>query len=101
MKETSSPFSAMTTKERLEQWNHWHSQHQEEMVVSVKPTDENQRSESVLHQEKPTNSRSTMKPHHSQYDAVVNRLRRASGGAGRFQSCSEVESTRQDASGKP
>ena len=100
MKETLSPFAALTTKERLEQWNYWHSQHQTEIEVQQKPTDADVRSESVLHNAKPTESREMLQAHHSQYDAVINRIRKACCGTGVFHSCT-VDNTKQDGSGKP
>ena len=99
MKEASSPFVGLSTRERLEKWNQWHSQHQEEIALPPEPTGDDLRSVSVLLTEKPTESRVRMQPHHSQYDAVVNKIRRACRGAGTFHACSGTDSTRQDSSG--
>lgn len=100
MKETLSPFAALTTKERLEKWNLWQSQHQAEIAIASEPTIGDSRLESVSHEAKPTKGRDAIRPHHSQYDAVVKRMRMANRGARSFQPCSAVDSTRQDSSGK-
>jgi len=100
MKETLSPFAALTTKERLEKWNLWQSQHQEEIAIKSEPTIGDSWSESVSQGAKPTVGRDSIKPHHSQYDAVVKRMRMASRGARSFQPCTTVDNTRQDSFGR-
>lgn len=99
MKESSSPFAALTTRERLERWNLWQSQHRGEMLAVQEQTDGDDRSESVLIKSKPTESRVVNRSHHSQYDAVVKRMRQAMRGAGSYQTCVPAESTRQESSG--
>lgn len=91
MKEAvASPFAALNSKEQMEQWAIWHSQHMEE-----KPTTPIKEPESVCEPAKPTTSREAYRPHHSQYDAVVGRIRNAQRRATAYISCASSESTRQ------
>lgn len=88
MKEpAASPFAALSSKEQMEKWACWHSQHMEE-----KPTVTDNRS--VCECSKPTESLEMPKPHHSQYDAVVGRIKNAQRRTLAYTSCSSVESTR-------
>lgn len=91
MKEpAASPFAALSSKEQMERWACWHSQHMEE-----KPTAADVKSESVAESTKPTASLKIPKPHHSQYDAVIRRIKNAQRRTLAYTSCSSVESTRQ------
>ena len=84
MKDASatSPFAALSSKEQMERWACWHGQR-----MDTKPTCDDLESESVCDESKPTLSHMTFKPHHSQYDAVVRRMRKASQQAMSYSSC--------------
>ena len=92
----TSPFAALSSQEQKEKWICWQSQKQPEERPVSKPTDGDGRSESVLRLNKPTVSRESFVPHHSQYDAVVRRMQQAKRQVTAYVSCSSEGSTRQD-----
>lgn len=86
---STSPFAALNSKEQMERWACWHSQ-----KITLEPTA--QKPESVLNAAKPTVSRNVYQPHHSQYDAVVRRMQKATRQAVHYSNCNSCEMTRQD-----
>lgn len=93
---TTSPFAALSSQEKKERWICWQSQKQPEELPVAKPTKGNDGSESVLKIAKPTVSRETFTPRHSQYDAVIHRMHRAQRQATAYVSCASEPSTMQD-----
>lgn len=76
----TSPFSAKTRQEQLEQWICWQNQHPGATLNQWLP-DEKQDTEQIA--PAPTKEpaappvQTPYRPRHSQYDAVVNRMRNA------------------------
>lgn len=89
-----SPFAARSSQEQQEQWLCWQSQHMQELPLA-KPTVTDSRSESVLNVAKPTKSRFPTSPGRSQYNAVVQRMRKATSRVQGYTSWPAVESAPQ------
>lgn len=77
---STSPFSALNSKEQMERWACWHSQ-----KILSEPT--GKKTESVLIGKKPTGSHDIYRPHHGQYDAVVMRIQKATNQALHYTNC--------------
>ena len=74
--QTTSPFKSLSKQEQREKWNAWQSTHMEEMEL----TDEETLAQKDLPPLKlPTapESKAAFIPRHSQYDAVLNRMKKA------------------------
>ena len=73
-----SPFAALTSQQQKEQWICWQSQKQTvETIEPAKPTDTDVRSGSVSDDAKPTKSLQPTRTYHSQYNAVLARMKQA------------------------
>lgn len=111
---TTSPFTAMNSREQKEQWICWQCARTPVDQYTPKPTDQDVRSVSsetsgdqsitdikpTTSLSEPTESRYLVRPHHGQYDAVIRRMQSAGQRAGRYTSCcAEVSSVRQESSG--
>lgn len=84
---TISPFAALNSQQQKEQWICWQSQKQSENIdVEDKPTETDLRSESVLDESKPTAGR-VAKTYHSQYNAVLKRMKQAQRQASCYIDC--------------
>ena len=76
----SSPFAAKSQREQLEQWICWQNQHPEAALTNQLPEPHDAESpvqQSPAREAKPTTETTPYRPRHSQYDAVVNRMRHA------------------------
>lgn len=84
---TVSPFAALNSQQQKEQWICWQSQKQSENIdIEAKPTKADSRSESVLNESKPTIGR-IAKTYHSQYNAVLKRMKQAQRQASCYIDC--------------
>ncbi|MBE5802933.1 MAG: hypothetical protein E7316_00295 [Clostridiales bacterium] len=97
---SASPFAALTPREQLERWICWQNQHPRENINTSKATMDKPDLTSFEASQKPTESRERMPVFHSQYDAVVRRIKKASQGAVLFQRCDCAASTTHPSSGR-
>lgn len=75
--QTTSPFKSLSKQEQREKWNAWQSTHMEETEL----TDEESIAQKPLPPLKlPTvqEEKAAFAPRHSQYDAVLSRMKKAS-----------------------
>lgn len=83
-----SPFAALTSQQQKEQWICWQSQKQTvETIEPAKPTNVDEWSELVSDDAKPTVSLQPTRTHHSQYNAVLARMKQAQKRANAYIDC--------------
>lgn len=92
MKEQSaavSPFAALDTRGKMEQWIWWQCQHPQENGVSLAQSLPEKPVEAAKQTSVPQNGPVVMPIHHGQYDAVIRRMHAARRQAGHYIPCTD------------
>ena len=84
-----SPFAALDTRSKMEQWIWWQCQHPQDEPVSLAQSLPEKPADTAARTPVPPSKPAPMPRHHGPYDAVIRRMHTAGRQAGHYIPCTD------------